>query len=71
VQPARGGGDKILTSTEAAKVLKVTARRFRQLCEERRLVSARRLQRRDLWVVLESDVVALERRSAGRPQKTP
>jgi len=70
VQPARGGGgDHILTSDEAAKLLGVTPRRFLQLCEEARFSSARRVELNQRWVLLESDVRAYVRRPTGRPRR--
>jgi len=67
MEPARGGGDRILTAIEAAEVMGVSPIRIRQLCQERKLISARRVELNERWVVLESDVLAFERRPIGRP----
>jgi helix-turn-helix protein len=64
---ARGGGDKILTTIEAAEVMGVSPIRIRQLCQERKLISARRVELNERWVVLESDVRSFVRRPVGRP----
>ncbi len=67
--PARGGGDKILTATEAAKELGISPVRVRQFCLESRFVSARRVELNERWVVLASEVRAYERKATGRPSK--
>jgi DNA-binding transcriptional regulator YdaS (Cro superfamily) len=70
VQPARGGGgDKILTSDEAAKLIGVSPRRVLQFCEEARFSSARRVELNQRWVVLESEVRDYVRRPTGRPKR--
>jgi DNA-binding transcriptional regulator YdaS (Cro superfamily) len=68
---ARGGGDKILTAIEAAGVIGVTPRRVRQFCEQHRLVSARRVELNERWVLLESEVRAYAQapRPTGRQSK--
>lgn len=67
MEPARGGGDKILTTAEAAEVLGLTPVRVRQFCQENRFVSARHVEANQRWVVLESEVRAFKRRASGRP----
>jgi helix-turn-helix protein len=68
--PARGGGEKILTAKEAAEAMHLSPVRIRQLCEERRFPSARRVELNERWVVLESDVRSYVPRATGRPTKS-
>ncbi len=70
VRPAKAGGDKILTTVEAAKMLGVSPVRVRQYCEEHRFASARRVAMNQRWVVLESDVRAYVPNATGRPAKS-
>jgi helix-turn-helix protein len=71
MEPARGGGDKILTVLEAAEAIGVSPRRIRQFCEEQRFASARHVEANQRWVVLESEVRAYAQvpRRTGRPIK--
>jgi DNA-binding transcriptional regulator YdaS (Cro superfamily) len=69
---AKVGGEKILTTAEAAKLLGVRPVRVRQFCEEHRFASARRVELNQRWVVLESEIRAFAqiRRDPWRPRSS-
>ncbi len=57
---------KMLTANEAAKILKVSARRVRALIQAKRLPAQK--VGRD-WIIMEPDLELVKDRKPGRPKK--